>query len=138
MPRLVPILVVLLLPGAALARAGDDLPYPLAQAYSAAVRFVAVDRGCKLADHDPSAAYLNFVCPGDDGKPHRGSIELYGKKVERRDGVRAQVTLDDDPHYEELRFLELFERKLREERGVPAPLPPPPPPKASPDGGAGH
>jgi hypothetical protein len=50
--------------------------------------------------------------------------------------VRTQVTLADDPHYDELRFLELYERKLRAERGIPAPLPPPPPPAKHPaDGG---
>jgi hypothetical protein len=122
--------------GAAFARAGDDLPYPLAQAYSTAVRFVRVDRGCKIVDQDPRAAYINFECAGDDSTTHHGALELYGKKVQGRDGVRTQVTLADDPHYDELRFLELYERKLRAERGIPAPLPPPPPPAKHPaDGG---
>ena len=123
--------------GAALARAGGDLPYPLAQAYSTAVRFVRVNRGCKIVDQDPRAAYINFECAGDDSTTHHGSLELYGKKVDGHDGVRTQVTLGDDPHYDELRFLELYERKLRDERGVPAPLPPapPPPPKHPADGG---
>jgi hypothetical protein len=58
--------------------------------------------------------------------------------VQGRSGVRAQVTLADDPRYVELRFLELLERKLRDERGpapppirTPAPAPPASPPDAN-------
>lgn len=125
-------------PRAAHARAGDDLPYPLADAYSTAVRFVHIDRGCKIVDQDPHAAYVTFECAGDDSQVHHGSFELFDKSVQGRKGVRAQVTLADNPHYDELRFMELYERKLRQERGNPAPLPPPPPPpapKQPPDGG---
>jgi hypothetical protein len=34
----------------------------------------------------------------------------------------------------ELRWLELYERKLRDERGTPSPPPAPPPPPSSSDG----
>jgi len=120
---------------AAHARAQSDLPYPLAEAYATALRFVRVDRGCKVVDKDADAAFVSFECPGDDGKTKRGALELF----KAGNGVRLQVTLGDDTHGMELRWLELFERKLRDELGTPLP----PPPAATPseskpgkDGGA--
>lgn len=104
------------------ARAQTDLPYAVNEAFSTALRFVRVDRGCKIVDKDPDAAFVAFECD-DDGKVKRGTLELF--KV--GSGVRTQVTLGDDTHGMELRWLELFERKLRDERGTPAPPAPPPP-----------
>src|SRR5438309_1157293 len=101
------------------ARAQTDLPYAVGEAFSTALRFVRVDRGCKIVDKDPDAAFVAFECD-DGGKAKRGSLELF--KV--AGGVRTQVTLGDETHGTELRWLELFERKLREERGTPtAPSP---------------
>ncbi len=100
------------------ARAQTDLPYAVADAFSTALRFVRIDRGCKVLDKDADAAFVAFECD-DDGKAKRGSLELF--KVAT--GVRMQVTLADDTHGMELRWLELFERKLREERGTPVPPP---------------
>ena len=102
------------------ARAQSDLPYAVAEAFSTALRFVRVDRGCKVTDKDADAAFVSFECD-DGGKIKRGSLELF--KVSS--GVRMQVTLGDDTHGTELRWLELFERKLREERGTPTAPPPP-------------
>ncbi|HEX9102049.1 MAG TPA: hypothetical protein VF997_07595 [Polyangia bacterium] len=114
------------------ARAQTDLPYAVGEAFSTALRFVRVDRGCKVVDKDADAAFVAFECD-DDGKVKRGSLELF--KVAT--GVRMQVTLGDDTHGTELRWLELFERKLREERGTPTAPPPAPaaPPAAKKDGG---
>lgn len=109
------------------ARAQSDLPYAVSEAFSTALRFVRVDRGCKVIDKDADAAFVSFECD-DGGKVKRGSLELFKVPM----GVRMQVTLGDETHGTELRWLELFERKLREERGTPTPPPPPiapPPPK---------
>jgi hypothetical protein len=112
------------------------LPYTVAEAFGAAVRFVRVDRGCKILDKDADAAYITFECK-DDEHVRRGSLEIFRAQVDGRDGVRAQVTLGDDPHYVELRFLELLGRKLRDELGTPPPLTKKPPPAATPpDGGS--
>ena len=119
------------------ARAQTELPYALGEAFSTAIRFVRIDRGCKVVDKDADAAFVAFECD-DDGKVKRGSLELF--KVPA--GVRTQVTLGDDTHGMELRWLELFERKLRDERGTPTAPPAPPPPSTPPaarspkDGGA--
>ena len=114
------------------ARAQSDLPYAVPEAFSTALRFVRIDRSCKVTDKDGDAAFVAFECD-DGGKIKRGSVELF--KVPT--GVRAQVTLGDDTHGTELRWLELFERKLREERGTPTPPPAVAPVsgKASKDGG---
>jgi hypothetical protein len=107
------------------ARAQTDLPYAIAETFSTAVRFVRVDRGCKVTDKDPDAAFVAFECPDDGGKVRRGSVELFRVNVQGpfKDMVRLQVTLGDETHGMELRWLELFERKLREERGTPIPPP---------------
>jgi hypothetical protein len=118
--------------GTAHARAQTELPYSLSETFSTALRFVAVDRGCKVVDKDADAAFISFEC-SDEGKVKRGSLEL----IKVGTGVRMQVTLGDDTHGMELRWLELFERKLRDERGTPAPPPAPPAaaPSAKKDGG---
>jgi hypothetical protein len=122
----------LLFGGVAHARAGTDAPYALSETFSTALRFVRVDRGCQITDKDASAAYVTFACPDEEDKVKRGSLEIFPTKS----GVRLQVALGDEPHYMEVRFLELLERKLRDERGTPPPAPAPPPRRAPPDGGA--
>ena len=114
-----------LLTAPAHARAQTEVQYPLAEAFSTALRFVRVDRGCKVVDKDADAAFVSFECSDDGGggKIKRGSLELF--KV--AGGVRTQVTLGDDTHGMELRWLELYERKLKEELGEPIPVAPPKP-----------
>jgi hypothetical protein len=138
-PRIFSILLAILAPSVAHARAQSDVPYSLGEAFSVAMRFVRVDRGCEVTDKDPAAAFVTFSCK-DDEKVKRGSVEIFQAKVNGREGVRLQVALGDDPHYVELRFLELLERKLREERGTPPQAPPAAPPakKPPPDGGESH
>ena len=117
-------------PGLAGATAKSELAYRVEEAFSTAVRYVRVDRGCKITDKDPEAAYVMFECPADDKKVSRGSLEIFRTASGSREGVRIQITLTDEPHGAELRMVELFERKLREERGAPreAPRPAPAPP----------
>src|SRR6476469_865045 len=122
MRYVVGLLLALTITSNADARAQSDLPYGVAEAFSTALRFVRVDRGCKVVDKDADAAFVSFEC-SDDGRVKRGSLELF--KVPS--GVRMQVTLGDDTHGMEIRWLELFERKLREERGTPTPPPAAPP-----------
>jgi hypothetical protein len=115
-------LVLVLTVQHAFARAQVDLPYGVSEAFSTAVRFVRVERGCKVTDKDADAAFVAFECT-DEGKVKRGTLEIF--RVDGN-GVRAQITLGDDTHGMELRWLELFERKLRDERGTPMPPSPQP------------
>jgi len=130
-----PLAIVTLLAAPALAKSSKDVPYSVAESFSSALRFVRIDRGCKVTDKDPDAAFITWECKDED-KTLRGSLEIF-RATERQNGhetVRLQVTLGDEPHYTELRFLELLERKLRDERGTPPSVAPPAPKKPL-DGG---
>src|ERR1700749_3442390 len=105
------------------ARAQSEWPWGVSETFSTAVRFVRIDKGCKIVDKDADSAFVAFEC-SDDGKVKRGSIEL----IKAGSGVRAQITLGDDTPGMELRWRSLLERKLRDERGTPTPPPPPAPP----------
>jgi hypothetical protein len=104
------------------ARAQSELQYGIGEAFSTAVRFVRIDRGCKVVDKDADAAYVAFECGDGEAKTRKGSLELIKTGA---GGVRAQVVLADETHGMELRWLELFERKLRDERGAPVAVPAP-------------
>jgi hypothetical protein len=93
------------------ARAQAELPYAVDAAFSTAVRFVAVDRGCKIVDKDDKAAYVSFECD-----KRRGALELI--KLGDKKALRAQITLGEETLGMELRWLDLFSRKLREEHGT--------------------
>ena len=126
--------------GSATAKEKVELTWQFSEVYSTAIRYLRVDLGCKITDKDETAAYLLFECaPDQTGKPPKhGGLELFHVEVNGAEMVRAQVNLTDDPSYVEKRFLDLLERKLRQERG-PAPQPhmiPPPKLPATPDGGA--
>jgi len=111
------------------AKSHVEVPYSLKEVYSTAARFVRVDRGCQITDRDPDAAFVTFECKDDD-RVKRGALELIAVQVQGQPGrsVRVQLSLGDDPHYMELRFLELFERKLRLELGNPPAVEPKPQP----------
>ena len=70
-----------------------------------------------------------FECK-EDKRVRRGTLEL----IRIEEGARAQLSLLDEPSSVGVRLLELLARKLREERGPPAP--PRSSPRGSPDGGA--
>jgi hypothetical protein len=128
-------LPALIAPSVVAARASSALPYPLPETFSTAVRFIRVDRGCQVTDKDPDAAFVTFTCEEEGSSSRRGSLELYPTDANGQPAVRVQVTLGDESHGTELRFLELLERKLKEERGTPVPVPGKKP-KAPVDGGS--
>lgn len=118
------------------AKSAQDTTYAMSQVYSTAQRFVRVDKGCKITDRDKDAAFLVWECTEKrEGKEVtlRASLEIFPTKTERgQQLLRVQATFNDEPRYMELRFLELLDRKLREDHGL-APAPPPEPPAASSD-----
>ena len=117
------------------ARSQLELAWPLKDVFPVAVRFVRVDRGCKVTDRDEASGYIVFECDDGAKQVRHGALELIAIDAPGRGGVRAQLTLGDEPRYIELRFLELLERKLRDERGVAPPQRPPAPPPPPPDAG---
>jgi len=118
------------------AKATTELQYRLEEVFSTATRFVRVDKGCSVTDKDADAAFVMFECDVTEGptkKVARGGIEIFRAKKDGRDAVRIQISLNDESHGTELRWLELLERKLRDERGTPAPPPKPTPAPKPPD-----
>lgn len=128
-------LLALALPSLASAKAQSELPgYRLEEVFSTALRFVRVDRGCKVTDKDADAAFVMFECPADNGHTSKGAVEVFRANKNGREGVRLTASLPDEGHGPELRLVELIERKLREERGTPT-APKPPAPPSPPDAG---
>jgi hypothetical protein len=122
-------MLLLFLAADVFAAANSELSYSLPEVFSAAVRFVRVDRGCKLIDQDPGVAFVTFEYV-EDGHHRRGAVEMW----KTAGGTGISVKLGDEPHYMELRWLELIQRKLKDERGTPVPPPPPAqPPAPSPE-----
>ena len=136
MPRLRILLPVLGLLGTALpagARVEAGSSYSKAQTYSAALRYLRVDRGYAIVEKDPDAAYLLFQYPVTGrSKNASGSLEV----VETSAGVKIYVQLPSLPGYHESVLRDGLLQKLREEYGE-APKKAPARPAPSSPGGAG-
>lgn len=130
------VLALLFVPAVASAKAQSELPgYRLEEVFSTALRFVRVDRGCKITDKDADAAFVMFECTIDSTHTSKGAVEVFRANKNGREGVRLTASLPDEGHGPELRLVELIERKLRDERGTPTPPKPPAPPPSPPDAG---
>ncbi len=121
---LVAALLLALLAGPARARSASLLPYPVADVWSSAVRFVRVDRGYTLREKDQASGYILFELT-DGGKSYKGALELIrATDDDGRDATRASFSLPDLPRHWEAMLLDKLAAKVREERGPPAPPPP--------------
>ena len=115
--------LLLLIPAIAFAKTSSETPYSVGEVFSTAIRFVRIDKSCKITDQDANAAFVTFEYE-DEGHMRRGSLEIW----KTANGSNLQVTLGDEPHYVELRWVELIGRKLHDERGTPVPVRPSPAP----------
>ena len=116
---------VLLEPRPVSARVSAESLYTKAQNYSAALRFLRVDKGFEVIERDEEAAYLIFRYPTPDRKDQTvtGTIEVI--EVDQR--VTLIVKLPQMPQYHERLLSDQLIKKLREEYGPPsAPKPKPP------------
>ncbi|MFO7178696.1 MAG: hypothetical protein DIU78_008370 [Pseudomonadota bacterium] len=123
----------LLVAPSATARVEAVSEYTKAQTFSAALRFVRVDRGYEVTEKDAEAAYVLFRYPVPGSKSEaNGSVEV----VETPSGVKIFVQLPKLPEYHEAMLRDALLRKLRDEYGPPprAPKPPPDKPKSPPKG----
>jgi hypothetical protein len=121
----------------ALGRSAAVLPYPVAEVWSSAVRFIRVDRGYVVREKDAASGYILFEL-GEGGKTYKGSLELVRATDDQgRDATRAAFAVPDLPRHYEGMLLDKLGIKVREERGTPAPLPArkPPPDRGPPDAG---
>jgi hypothetical protein len=126
---------------AAEARSSSLLPYPAADVWPTAVRFLRIDRGATVREKDADSGYVLFDLP-EGGKTWKGSLELVRTSDgDGREATRVMVSLPDLPRLYEGVLLDKRAAKVREEHGSPAPPPPkkpPPEPPRRPDGGAGR
>lgn len=116
------------------ARVEANSGYSKAQTFSAALRYVRVDRGYEVVEKDPDSAYLLFRYPVP-GRSNgaSGSVEV----VDTTTGVKIYVQLPQLPAYHETVLRDGLLQKLREEYGEPPQKPPPRSPPKS-EGDAGH
>jgi hypothetical protein len=125
--------------GPALGRTSEVLPYPSADVWPTAVRFLRIDRGATIREKDPESGYVLFEI-AEANKIWKGSLEL-ARAVdgEGREATRVVITLVDLPRHYEITLLDKLGLKVREEYGSPAPPPPrrdPADRPARPDAGA--
>jgi hypothetical protein len=118
--RLLPGLALVLCslgPAGALGRVSAESRYTKAQNYSAALRFLRVDKGFEVVERDADAAYLIFRYPTPERREQSatGTIEV----IEVNDGVTIIVNLPQMPQYHERVLSDQLQRKLREEYGPP-------------------
>jgi hypothetical protein len=119
--------IALLAGGGALARSTSVLPYPTAEVWPTAIRFLRIDRGATLRERDAESGYLLFDL-AEGNKVYKGSFELIRTvDSEGRAATRLVVSLPDLPRHFEIVLLDKLALKLREEYGSPAPAPPRPP-----------
>ncbi len=121
-------LAPLLLAGAsALAQSNGLFPYPFAEVWPTAVRYLRIDRGATLRERDAESGYLLFDLP-EGSKVYKGSLELVlTTDSEGREATRVVVNLPDLPRHFESTLLDRLALKVRDEYGSPAPPPPRPP-----------
>ena len=118
----------------AYARKVESVPYPFADVWNAAVRFVVVDEAYAVTDRDADAGYLVFkLVPPGAKREERGAIELV-RQGEQTDVI---VSLPGLPsHHESALLQRLLEKMKRELRAKPAPVKPASASRAKPDAGA--
>lgn len=103
-------------------------PYPIADVWPSAVRFLRVDRGFPVREKDDEAGYILFDY-ADGPKPCKASIEfIRAVDPEGRDATRVAISIPDLPRRYEQMLMDRLIAKVRDDRGPPAP----PPRKAEP------
>jgi hypothetical protein len=121
------------------------LSYPIDQVWPAALRYLRVDRGFALVDRDREAGYILFDIPlsqnGESEASGRGSLEMVATEDSSgRPAVSIQVSTDAGPSYLPHAIGDGLAKKMKSERGQPAPPPkddaPPPPKDDIDEGGA--
>jgi hypothetical protein len=98
------------------------LPYAAGDVWTAAVRFLRVDRQLTIREKDEKAGYVLFDF-SEAGRTYRASLELVSlTDDDGRLSTEAQLSLPELPRRYEAVLLDQLAAKVRQERG--APLPP--------------
>jgi hypothetical protein len=116
--------------GAAQARSATVVPYPTADVWPAAIRFLRVDHDYPIKEKDEPAGYVLFEL-SENRRTYRAALELVKTiDADGRAATQLVCTMPDLPRRYETTMLDKLAAKLRDERGPPAP-----PPARKPPGG---
>ena len=108
------------------------LSYPLEQVWPAAIRYLKVDRGFEIDDHDREAGYILFEFPLPGQRTGSGSLEMFATSDSSgRPSVSLAANTGAGPLHLPNALLDGIASKVRAERGQPAA--PPAPPKQPPE-----
>ncbi len=112
------------------------LPYPVAQVWGAAIRYLRVDRDYAIVDRDPETGYIVFEIPLGGDLKGRGALEAFSTKdASGRESTQLQISTEAGPTHLPHTLLEGIAKKIKTERGQapppprPTPTPTPTPPK---------
>lgn len=107
------------------------ISYPMQHAWPTAIRYLKVDRGFEVDDHDREAGYMLFTFPLPGKRTGSGSLEMFETEDSSgRPSVSIAVNTGAGPVHLPHAILDGIAAKLRAERGQPAA---PPPPSEKPD-----
>jgi hypothetical protein len=106
------------------ARSQALLPYPLAEVWPTAVRYLRIDRTAVLREKDADSGYILFDLP-EGQKTFKGSLEFVrASDAEDRESTRLVINLPDLPRHFEMSLLDKLTAKVKDEYGSPASGPP--------------
>ncbi len=110
--------LALLIASSAAARSDARVANTKAQVFSAALRYLRVDRGFEVIERDAEAAYLLFLYPTPNAEPKQvqGAIEM----VETGKAVKVSVSLPTLPAYQEEMIKRGLLDKLRQDYPSPS------------------
>ncbi len=117
------VVLTMIWPLAAPAKSSKIIDYRYETIWATSIRFIRVDRGYSIKDKDKDTGYVLFIYPGSGAvKDCPASLEILTFTDEQ--GYRknrVQLSIEHQPSYVEMHFLDGLEDKLREEQGSPPP-----------------
>jgi hypothetical protein len=108
------------------ARSSIVVPYPSADVWPAAIRFLRVDRNYRVREKDQPSGYVLFDLP-ENKRTYRAALEMVKTTDdEGRASTQITCTITELPRRYESTLLDQLAAKVGEERGPPPPAPKPP------------
>jgi hypothetical protein len=108
----------------ALGKAAVVLPYPVADVWPSAVRFVRIDRGYTVREKDAETAYVLFDFV-EGTRNYKGALELVRIIGEdNREHTRAVFSVPDMPRHYEALLADKLALKVKDDLGTPPAAPP--------------
>ena len=103
------------------ARTTRETTYRYGQLWNTAIRFLRVDNGFKIEEHDKETGYVLFKYT-HAGQAMSAAMEIVPTERNGKSYITMGLRIQDMPSYVEIMLLDKLVRKLRNEYGEP-PLP---------------